>query len=103
MGILKTLFGKGIIIKKKKKKKKKGGKAPPKGVWPPFRGVWGEFSPLVLVEQLGEIKVKSKVSLRQFSSILRPAELVRSMVMNRFNEGYDIPTDSLDPLLFLTQ
>lgn len=76
MGILKTLFG------KENNKEKKEAKVAP-------------WIPLVSVEQLEEIKEKSK---NKPQAIFKHSTTcgISSMVMNRFNEGYDIPTDSLD-------
>lgn len=78
MGILKGLFGKGNNSEKEKKEAK---------VAP--------WAPLASVEQLEVIKERSKVKPQIIFKHSTTCGISR-MVMNRFNEGYDMPKDSMD-------
>jgi|SRR5690606_2118509 len=76
MGILNSLFGKKSNAPKKEKRT-----AP--------------WIPLTSVEQLGEIKTKSATRPQVIFKHSTTCGISR-MVINRFNEGYDIPADNLD-------
>ncbi len=76
MGIFKTLFG------KEKNEEKKESKVVP-------------WIPLASVEQLGEIKEKSATKTQVIFKHSTSCGISR-MVMNRFNESYDIPESSMD-------
>lgn len=78
MGILKGLFGKGNDSERKKKETK----AAP-------------WVPLASSEQLEVIKERSVVKPQVIFKHSTTCGISR-MVINRFNEGYDIPVDSLD-------
>ena len=78
MGILKGLFGKGNNSEKEKKEAK---------VAP--------WIPLVSMEQLEVIKERSKLRSQLIFKHSTSCGISR-MVMNRFNEGYDISKDSQD-------
>src|SRR5690554_4544131 len=76
MGILNKLFGKENNVPKQEKK------AAP-------------WIPLTSVEQLGEIRKKSATRTQAIFKHSTTCGISR-MVINRFNEGYDIPADDLD-------
>ena len=78
MGLFNTLFGK----ENNSKKEKKVAKVAP-------------WSPLASVDQLEIIKERSKVKPQVIFKHSTTCGISR-MVMNRFNEGYDISKNSLD-------
>lgn len=76
MGIFNGLFG------KENNKEKKEAKVAP-------------WIPLVSIEQLEEIRERSKVKPQAIFKHSTTCGISR-MVMNRFNEGYDIPQNNID-------
>lgn len=76
MGIFNGLFG------KENNKEKKEAKVAP-------------WIPLASIEQLEEIRERSKVKPQAIFKHSTTCGISR-MVMNRFNEGYDIPQNSID-------
>ncbi|MCM4152148.1 bacillithiol system redox-active protein YtxJ [Arenibacter sp. N53] len=76
MGIFNTLFG------KENNKEKKETKVAP-------------WIPLASIEQLEKIRERSKIKPQAIFKHSTTCGISR-MVMNRFNEGYDIPANSLD-------